>query len=65
MRDEDDRLPVFRHQSKHQVVHGELELRIEFKRPRDVLTVRFSNAFKEYYDTLWERLRVEYHEERV
>ena len=42
-----------------------LEQRIELKRPRDVLNVRFSNAFKEYYDTLWERLRVEYHEERV
>src|SRR5215213_8255349 len=42
-----------------------LEQRIELKRPRDVLNVRFSSAFKEYYDTLWERLRVEYHEERV
>jgi len=42
-----------------------LEQRIELRRPRDVLNVRFSNAFKEHYDTLWERLRVEYHEERV
>jgi hypothetical protein len=30
-----------------------------------VLNVRFTNAFKELYDTLWERLRVEYQEERV
>ena len=42
-----------------------LEQRIELRRPRDVLNVRFSNEFKEHYDTLWERLRVEYHEERV
>src|SRR5713226_4745147 len=42
-----------------------LEQRIELKRPRDVLNVRFSNEFKEHYDTLWERLRVEYHEDRV
>ena len=31
----------------------------------DVLNVRFTNEFKELYDTLWERLRVEYQEERV
>jgi NitT/TauT family transport system ATP-binding protein len=42
-----------------------VEQRIELERPRDVLNVRFTNAFKEHYDTLWERLRVEYHEERV
>jgi NitT/TauT family transport system ATP-binding protein len=42
-----------------------LEQRIELARPRDVLNVRFSAAFKDYYDALWERLRVEYHEERV
>ena len=42
-----------------------LEQRIDLKRPRDVLNVRFSNEFKELYDALWERLRVEYHEERV
>jgi hypothetical protein len=30
-----------------------------------VLNVRFTNEFKELYDTLWERLRVEYHEDRV
>jgi NitT/TauT family transport system ATP-binding protein len=42
-----------------------LEQRIDLPRPRDVLNVRFSSAFKEHYDTLWERLRVEYHEDRV
>jgi NitT/TauT family transport system ATP-binding protein len=42
-----------------------LEQRIDLMRPRDVLNVRFSPAFKEHYDALWERLRVEYHEERV
>jgi NitT/TauT family transport system ATP-binding protein len=42
-----------------------LEQRIDLKRPRDVLNVRFSNEFKEFYDTLWERLRLEYHEDRV
>jgi NitT/TauT family transport system ATP-binding protein len=42
-----------------------LEQRIDLKRPRDVLNVRFSGEFKELYDALWERLRVEYHEERV
>ena len=42
-----------------------LEQRIELKRPRDVLNVRFSSEFKKYYDALWERLRLEYHEERV
>ena len=42
-----------------------LEQRIELKRPRDVLNVRFTSEFKEYYDALWERLRVEYQEERV
>jgi hypothetical protein len=42
-----------------------LEQRIALARPRDVLNVRFSTAFKDYYDALWERLRVEYHEERV
>jgi NitT/TauT family transport system ATP-binding protein len=42
-----------------------LEQRIELARPRDVLNVRFSSAFKGYYDALWERLRVEYSEERV
>jgi hypothetical protein len=29
------------------------------------LNVRFSNEFKEFYDALWERLRLEYHEDRV
>jgi len=42
-----------------------LEQRIDLTRPRDVLNVRFTNEFKELYDTLWERLRVEYHEERL
>ena len=42
-----------------------LEQRIELARPRDVLNVRFSNDFKAYYDALWERLRLEYHEDRV
>jgi sulfonate transport system ATP-binding protein len=42
-----------------------LEQRIDLKRPRDVLNVRFSNEFKEFYDALWERLRLEYHEDRV
>jgi sulfonate transport system ATP-binding protein len=42
-----------------------LEQRIDLKRPRDVLNVRFTAEFKELYDALWERLRVEYQEERV
>lgn len=42
-----------------------LEQHIGLKRPRDVLNVRFTNEFKDLYDTLWERLRVEYGEERV
>jgi NitT/TauT family transport system ATP-binding protein len=42
-----------------------LEQTIALPRPRDVLNVRFTSAFKEYYDALWERLRVEYQEERV
>jgi NitT/TauT family transport system ATP-binding protein len=42
-----------------------LEQKISLARPRDVLNVRFTNEFKELYDALWERLRVEYHEERV
>jgi NitT/TauT family transport system ATP-binding protein len=42
-----------------------LEQRIDLARPRDVLNVRFSNAFKEYYDALWDRLRLEYREDRI
>ena len=42
-----------------------LEQTIALPRPRDVLNVRFTPAFKEHYDALWERLRVEYQEERV
>ena len=41
------------------------EQRIDLARPRDVLNVRFTNDFKHLYDALWERLRVEYQEERV
>jgi len=41
------------------------EQRIDLARPRDVLNVRFTNGFKHLYDALWERLRVEYQEERV
>jgi len=42
-----------------------LGMKIDLPRPRDVLNVRFTNEFKELYDALWERLRVEYQEERV
>jgi NitT/TauT family transport system ATP-binding protein len=42
-----------------------LEQRIDLKRPRDVLNVRFSGEFKAYYDALWERLRLEYQEDRI
>ena len=42
-----------------------LEQKIDLPRPRDVLNVRFTPQFKELYDALWERLRVEYQEERV
>jgi NitT/TauT family transport system ATP-binding protein len=42
-----------------------LEQRIDLQRPRDVLNVRFTPQFKEHYDSLWERLRLEYTEERV
>lgn len=42
-----------------------LEQKIPLPRPRDVLNVRFTPEFKELYDGLWERLRVEYQEERV
>jgi NitT/TauT family transport system ATP-binding protein len=42
-----------------------LEHRVDLPRPRDVLNVRFSDAFKEHYDALWERLRLEYHEDRM
>jgi NitT/TauT family transport system ATP-binding protein len=42
-----------------------LEQRIDLARPRDVRNVRFTNEFKDLYDALWERLRVEYEEERV
>lgn len=41
------------------------EQRIELARPRDVLNVRFTNEFKHFYDVLWERLRVEYQEDRL
>ena len=42
-----------------------LEQKISLARPRDVLNVRFTNQFKEHYDALWDRLRIEYQEERV
>jgi NitT/TauT family transport system ATP-binding protein len=42
-----------------------LEQRIELQRPRDVLNVRFTPQFKEHYDLLWDRLRLEYSDERV
>ena len=42
-----------------------LEQKISLARPRDVLDVRFTNQFKEHYDALWDRLRIEYQEERV
>jgi NitT/TauT family transport system ATP-binding protein len=42
-----------------------MEQHIDLPRPRDVLNVRFTNAFKHQYDALWERLRLEYKEERV
>lgn len=42
-----------------------LEQAIALPRPRDVLNVRFTPEFKDLYDALWERLRVEYQEERV
>jgi NitT/TauT family transport system ATP-binding protein len=42
-----------------------LEQHIALKRPRDVLNVRFTPEFKDLYDTLWERLRLEYQEDRV
>jgi NitT/TauT family transport system ATP-binding protein len=38
---------------------------VDLPRPRDVLNVRFTDRFKEIYDILWERLRVEYEEERL
>ncbi len=42
-----------------------LEQKIPLSRPRDVLNVRFTNEFKDLYDALWERLRLEYQEDRV
>lgn len=42
-----------------------LEQTIDLPRPRDVINVRFTNRFREFYDVIWERLRLEYQEERV
>jgi NitT/TauT family transport system ATP-binding protein len=42
-----------------------LDQPVDLPRPRDVLNVRFSERFKEIYDVLWERLRLEYAEERL
>ncbi|MGB8173997.1 MAG: ABC transporter ATP-binding protein [Pseudolabrys sp.] len=42
-----------------------LEQKISLTRPREVLNVRFTNQFKEHYEALWERLRLQYQEEKV
>ena len=42
-----------------------LEQVIDLPRPRDVINVRFTPRFKQLYDLIWERLRLEYQEERV
>jgi NitT/TauT family transport system ATP-binding protein len=42
-----------------------MEQRIDLPRPRDVLNIRFSTDFKLHYDALWDRLRLEYQEERL
>jgi len=42
-----------------------LEQAIDLPRPRDVINVRFTNRFRELYDVIWDRLRLEYHEERI
>jgi len=42
-----------------------LEQAIDLPRPRDVLNVRFTPRFKELYDVIWDRLRMEYEEEAV
>jgi NitT/TauT family transport system ATP-binding protein len=42
-----------------------LDQPVDLPRPRDVLNVRFTERFKEIYDILWERLRLEYEEERI
>ena len=42
-----------------------LDQPVHLPRPRDVLNVRFTEAFKEIYDSLWERLRLEYEGERL
>jgi NitT/TauT family transport system ATP-binding protein len=39
-----------------------LELEIDLSYPRDVADLRFTERFKTFYDTLWERLRLEYEE---
>jgi NitT/TauT family transport system ATP-binding protein len=41
------------------------EQTIDLPRPRDVLNVRFEPRFKQLYDTIWDRLRREYQEERL
>ena len=40
------------------------EQAIDLPRPRDILNVRFEPRFKQLYDTIWDRLRREYQEER-
>jgi NitT/TauT family transport system ATP-binding protein len=42
-----------------------LDQEVDLPRPRDVVNVRFTQRFKEIYDKLWDRLRVEYEEERL
>jgi NitT/TauT family transport system ATP-binding protein len=41
------------------------ELAVDLARPRDVQEVRFTKAFQEIYNTIWERLRQEYDEEKL
>ena len=41
------------------------EQAIDLPRPRDVLNIRFTPRFKELYDSIWDRLRKEYQEERI
>ena len=38
---------------------------IDLPRPRDVLNIRFTPRFKDLYDSIWDRLRKEYQEERI
>ena len=42
-----------------------LDQPVDLPRPRDVLNVRFTNRFKDIYDELWDRLRLQYEEDRL